>query len=65
MNNKKFKGVFIRAPAIISIGTETNPIAWSDENVVGCIEGKNMALTFHPELTNDLTFHKLWLEGLK
>ena len=64
-NNKIFKGVFIRAPAITSIGNKTKPIAWADDDIVGCIEGKNMALTFHPELTNDLTFHKLWLERLK
>jgi len=64
-NNEIFKGVFIRAPAIISIGNKTKPIAWANNDIVGCIEGKNMALTFHPELTNDLTFHKLWLEGLK
>ena len=65
VNNRKFKGVFIRAPAITSINAETKPIAWADEDIVGCIEGKNMALTFHPELTDDLTFHKIWLEGLK
>ena len=63
-NKNKFKGIFIRAPAIISIGAKTKPIAWVNDNIVGCIEGKNMALTFHPELTDDLTFHKLWLEGL-
>lgn len=64
-NKNKFKGIFIRAPAIISIGAKTKPIAWADNKIVGCMEGKNMALTFHPELTEDLTFHNLWLEGLK
>ena len=64
-NGKYFNGIFIRAPAITSIGTRITPIAWNGENVVGCTDGKNMALTFHPELTNDVIFHKIWIEGLK
>lgn len=64
-DNHIFQGIFIRAPAIISIGPKAKPIAWSNNNIVGCIEEKNMALTFHPELTNDLTFHEIWIEGLK
>ena len=63
--SKTFKGIFIRAPAITSIGEKIRPIAWNNENIVGCTDGKNMALTFHPELTDDFRFHKLWLEGLK
>ena len=61
----EFNGIFIRAPAITSIGEKIRPIAWNNENIVGCTDGKNMALTFHPELTDDFRFHKLWLEGLK
>tara|TARA_B100000809_G_C14891568_1_gene442845 strand:+ start:51 stop:626 length:576 start_codon:yes stop_codon:yes gene_type:complete len=64
-NKDVFNGVFIRAPAIISVGEKATAIAWKGEEIVGCIDGKNMALTFHPELTNDLTFHKMWKEGLK
>ena len=63
--NEMFKGIFIRAPAITSIGEKIRPIAWNNKNIVGCTDGKNMALTFHPELTNDLKFHKIWIEGLK
>ena len=36
------------------------PVAWLDEEVVGVLEGKVMALTFHPELTEDYRFHE-WL----
>jgi len=64
-NKDVFNGVFIRAPAIISVGEKATAIAWKGKEIVGCIDGKNMALTFHPELTNDLTFHKMWKEGLK
>ena len=64
-DDKEFNGIFIRAPAITSIGENVVSIAQDDENIVGCTESKHMALTFHPELTNDFRFHKLWLEGLK
>ena len=64
-NGKIFKGIFIRAPAILSLGSKTEAIAWDEEMVVGCKMDKNMALTFHPELTDDLRFHKMWLEGVK
>ena len=59
-----FDGVFIRAPAITKIGSNAEAIAWENGQIVGCVEGKNMALTFHPELTEDLAFHKMWLEIL-
>ena len=64
-NKSAFNGVFIRAPAITSVGNRATVIAWKGKEIVGCIEGKNMALTFHPELTSDLTFHKIWKAGLK
>ena len=60
-NNEYFDGVFIRAPAISKIGEEVKPIAWKNEKIVGCIDGKNMALTFHPELTKDTRFHEIWI----
>ena len=59
-----FDGVFIRAPAITKIGDNAEAIAWENGQIVGCVEEKNMALTFHPELTDDLTFHKMWLKRL-
>ena len=64
-SDKEFNGIFIRAPAIVSIGENVVSIAQDGKNIVGCTESKHMALTFHPELTDDSRFHKLWLEGLK
>ena len=64
-NDKAFRGVFIRAPAIISLGPKTEAIAWDDDMVVGCKMKKNMALTFHPELTDDSRFHEMWLDEVK
>ena len=64
VNNQKFRGIFIRAPAIVSVGDGTEAIAWYGEMVVGWTMDRHMALTFHPELNDDLTFHQMWLEGL-
>ena len=63
-NNQKFRGIFIRAPGIVSRGNKTKAIAWDGKMIVGCMMDKHMALTFHPELTDDLTFHQMWIEGL-
>tara|TARA_Y100001970_G_scaffold231189_1_gene287301 strand:- start:653 stop:1189 length:537 start_codon:yes stop_codon:yes gene_type:complete len=63
INGKKFKGIFIRAPAITDVG-KAKPIAFCKGEIVGCIDGKNMALTFHPELTNDPTFHNIWIKQI-
>tara|TARA_B100000242_G_C43041216_1_gene485785 strand:+ start:162 stop:695 length:534 start_codon:yes stop_codon:yes gene_type:complete len=58
-----FRGVFIRAPAITDSGN-SKPIAFCNGKIVACTDRKNMALTFHPELTNDTYFHEMWLKGL-
>ena len=54
----KFPGVFIRAPRFTQ--GSNFPIAWLGEEIVGVLENDIMALTFHPELTDDLRFHT-WL----
>lgn len=62
-NNERFRGVFIRAPAITDIG-KAKPIAFCKDKIVGCTYGKHMALTFHPELTENNYFHELWLRNI-
>lgn len=54
----EFMGVFIRAPRFTE--GSNYPIAWYQDEVVGVQEGNIMALTFHPELTEDYRFHE-WL----
>ena len=62
-NYPNFRGVFIRAPAITDVG-KAKPIAYCKSEIVGCVDGKNMALTFHPELTSDSYFHEMWLRNI-
>jgi len=58
MEECEFPGVFIRAPRFIENGCHA--VAWLGDEVVGILDGNRMALTFHPELTDDLLFHR-WL----
>tara|TARA_B100000459_G_scaffold126393_1_gene79357 strand:- start:2511 stop:3203 length:693 start_codon:yes stop_codon:yes gene_type:complete len=55
-----FPGVFIRAPRFVQTSIHCIPVAFLDDEVVGVQDGSYLALTFHPELTNDYRFHR-WL----
>ena len=57
---RKFPGVFIRAPRFTSLAPPAEPVAMLGEEIVGVREGNRLALTFHPELSEDVGFHE-WL----
>ncbi len=46
-------GVFIRAPRIEKVGDGAKSIAFLGEEVVGVLQDNILALTFHPELSDD------------
>lgn len=48
-------GVFIRAPAIIHLEQPTEPFGWLGDEIVAARKGNVLGLTFHPEMTGDLT----------
>ncbi len=55
--------VFIRAPVIRNLGPNVEVLAQlEDGRVVACREGALLATSFHPELTVDSRFHRLFLE---
>jgi len=60
-DERPFNAPFIRAPGIKKLSPEINVLAThKDEAVmIGC--GKHVALSFHPELTDDTRIHKYWL----
>lgn len=60
--DRPFHAVFIRAPAIISVGKGVSILAKVDEHVVAAREKNVLGLAFHPELTEDLRFHRLFLD---
>jgi 5'-phosphate synthase pdxT subunit len=58
-----FRGVFIRAPSIVEVGSDVEVLArLEDGSVAACVEGQLLATTFHPELTNDRRLHRLFLK---
>lgn len=56
------RAVFIRAPWATDCGKKVEVIAEVDGRVIGVRQGKITAVAFHPELTDDLSIHRLFLE---
>ena len=59
-----YHGVFIRAPRIRRVGPGVEVVARraGGGEVVAVRQGRLAGLTFHPELTTDLRFHRWFLE---
>lgn len=61
-----FPAVFIRAPVIMEIGEDVQPLAHiledGEERPVVVRQGNLLAASFHPELTNDDRLHKYFLK---
>jgi 5'-phosphate synthase pdxT subunit len=53
--------VFIRAPKIERLGEGVEVIATEGEDAVMVREGKTLAATFHPELSEDPRIHRYFL----
>jgi 5'-phosphate synthase pdxT subunit len=54
--------VFIRAPKIEHVGPGVEVIATEGKDPVAVRQGKAMAATFHPELSEDTRVHRAFLE---
>ncbi len=54
--------VFIRAPKILSTGKNVEVLASEDGDPVLVRQGKIMAATFHPELSDDVRVHQEFLK---
>lgn len=53
--------IFIRAPLITSIGFGVKPLIQFDEGIVAVEFNNQIALNFHPELSNQRYFHQRFL----
>jgi 5'-phosphate synthase pdxT subunit len=62
IGDKPFRAVFIRAPAIEKVWNDTK--VWSEYRgaIIGAKKGNILALTFHPELSDDLRIHEYFLQ---
>ncbi len=58
-----FHGVFIRAPGVIRVGDGVEVLAsLPDGQAVAVRQGRMLASSFHPELTNHTRFHQYFLD---
>lgn len=57
-----FDAVFIRAPAVERVGPTVEVLASVDGRPVLCRQGRVLAAAFHPELSEDLRLHRLFLD---
>ncbi|HUF40136.1 MAG TPA: pyridoxal 5'-phosphate synthase glutaminase subunit PdxT [Anaerolineales bacterium] len=60
--HEPFHAIFIRAPLIASVGEDAEILAsLEDGRIVAARQRKLLATSFHPELTRDDRFHRLFL----
>ena len=59
LEGEDFRGVFIRAPSVTKVGTKVKILGRFTEKVVAVQQGNIIGTSFHPELSDDLRFHKL------
>lgn len=57
-----FHAVFIRAPKVIRRGPDVDVLAEYDDSPVLIRQGRILASTFHPELTDDTRVHEYFLQ---
>jgi pyridoxal 5'-phosphate synthase pdxT subunit len=63
--DEPFVGVFIRAPHIVKAGENVEILAKHEGRIVAAREGQFLGCSFHPELTDDHRFTKLFIEMVK
>lgn len=61
ISEKEIPMVFIRAPYIVDIDEKVDLLHKVDGNIVAVRQGNMLATSFHPELTNDTTFHEYFI----
>ncbi|MGD1818716.1 MAG: pyridoxal 5'-phosphate synthase glutaminase subunit PdxT [Pleomorphochaeta sp.] len=60
-----FEMIFIRAPYIEKVDDGVEILAQVDNKIVGVRYKNQLALAFHPELSNDKSIHKYFLSMIK
>jgi 5'-phosphate synthase pdxT subunit len=62
LGNSPLEMVFIRAPKIERVGPGVEVIATEGQDPVAVRQGRAMAATFHPELSDDTRVHQVFLD---
>lgn len=61
-DEEPIRGVFIRAPRIAELGSDVEVLGRLDGEPVLVLQGRVLAASFHPELTDDTRVHERFLE---
>ena len=61
LNIPNYIGVFIRAPTISEVGSDVEVLSKFNEKIIAIKKGKIIGTSFHPELTQDSSLHKYFL----
>lgn len=65
LDGPPFRAIFIRAPFVERAGPDVEVLATVDGHPVLCRQGAVTVSAFHPELTDDLRLHDLFLKELQ
>ena len=57
-----YKGIFIRAPAVISVGPQVQILSKFSEKIVAVKQENIIGTSFHPELSGDYRMHRLFIQ---
>ena len=61
----KFNGVFIRAPSVSDVGSGVEILSKFNERIVAVKKGNVIGTAFHPELTEDTSLRKYFVNLIK
>ena len=56
-----FNGVFIRAPSISDVGSDVEILSKFNEKIIAVKKDNIIGVSFHPELTTDISLHKYFV----
>jgi len=64
LGKEPFRGVFIRSPSVKEVGPKVEVLAKLAGSIVCVKQGRMIGTSFHPELTNDIRMHELFLKSI-
>lgn len=65
VSGDSFPAIFIRAPQVEEVGPDVRVLATYQNRVVAVQEGKMLATSFHPELTDDFRLHRYFIDMIE
>lgn len=61
----KFETIFIRAPVILAVGKNVDTLLKLDNNIIAVRQNNILGTSFHPELSNNYSWHEYFIELVK